>query len=63
MTPVLREKLTQVAINHLLIPSEGVLVAAGHDSKDFHECSVWGIADALEEAYNLGLKEGGKKRK
>jgi hypothetical protein len=27
------------------------------DSLDFHEVSVWGIQTALEEAYQLGIKE------
>ena len=28
------------------------------DSLDFHDCSVWGIKEALEAAYKAGLAAG-----
>ena len=60
MTPELERKLTIIAVDNLEIPT---LEARGSDSHDFHDCSVWGIKRALEQAYALGLKESGKKRK
>src|SRR5262245_33857628 len=45
---------TAIAQQHLHI---GTLRTRKRDSLDFHDCSVWGIKDALQAAYNAG-KEG-----
>jgi hypothetical protein len=33
------------------------------DSLDFHDTSVWGIQQALEQAYQAGFKQGKRQRK
>ena len=48
----LRDKLTKIAINHLLV--DETLETRNSDSLDFHDCSVWGIKAALEEAFRAG---------
>ena len=47
-----KELLTDIAKRHLLV--EETLETRNSDSLDFHNCAVWSIADALEEAYQLG---------
>jgi hypothetical protein len=33
------------------------------DGLDFHDTSVWGIQQALEQAYQAGFKQGKRQRK
>jgi Family of unknown function (DUF6900) len=42
-----------IAKNHLNIPT---LRARNSDSLDFHDCGVWQIKKALEEAYAEGFQ-------
>jgi len=48
-------ELAKIANTHLGIET---LETRKSDSLDFHDCSVWGIAAALEAAYNAGLAAG-----
>ena len=53
-------ELEKIAKAHLSIDT---LKPQNSDRLDFHEVSVWGIAEALEAAYLLGRKhEQGKAR-
>ena len=42
-----------IAKNHLRIET---LETRNRDSLDFHDCSVWGIYDAINAAYKAGQK-------
>ena len=44
-----------IAKEHLRIET---LTQRNSDSLDFHEVSVWGVAKALEVAFEAGKKEG-----
>ena len=46
--------LTDIARRHLSIET---LVTRNCDSLDFHNVPVWGIEDALREAYQQGAKD------
>jgi len=46
--------LTDIAKRHLLV--DETLETRNSDSLDFHDCSVQGIAAALDEAFFLGLR-------
>ena len=54
----LDSELEKIAKAHLFIDT---LKAQNSDRLDFHEVSVWGIAEALESAYLLGLRHGKEK--
>jgi hypothetical protein len=47
--------LTEIARKHLNIET---LEERKSDSLDFHDCAVWTIHSALEEAYQAGLRAG-----
>lgn len=47
-----KEILTLIAQRHLLV--DETLETRKSDSLDFHNCSVWGIRNALEEAFREG---------
>ena len=47
--------LTEIAQRHFQIET---LETRKSDSLDFHDVSVWAIKDALNEAYQLGKKQG-----
>jgi hypothetical protein len=51
MTPAIRQTLSEIAARELDIPT---LEARGRDSLDFHEVSVWSLAEALVKAYKAG---------
>ena len=54
-------KLTRIAIKHFgAVEERGSLNTRDNDQEDFFEVSVWGLKDALVEAYNAGKKEGAK---
>lgn len=52
------EKLLSIAKKHFFVET---LEPRNRDSLDFHSVSVWGIQNALREAYELGLVENKKK--
>lgn len=55
------KKLTKIAIKHFgAVEERGSLETKDNDQADFFEVSVWGLKDALIEAYKLGKKEGAK---
>jgi hypothetical protein len=45
------QALLAIAAKHLFVTT---LETRNHDSRDFHEVSVWGIKSALEAAYAAG---------
>lgn len=47
-------KLEQIAKDILKIPT---LETRNSDELDFHEVSVWGLKEALIEAYKQGVKD------
>ena len=47
--------LTEIAQRHFQIET---LETRKSDSLDFHDVSVWAIKEALNEAYELGKKQG-----
>jgi hypothetical protein len=51
MKPAVRKLLTAIAAKELNIET---LETRGRDSLDFHDVSVWGIAEALCQAYKAG---------
>ncbi len=57
--PELLEKLTAIAVKNLLLDEAGTLETRKWDTHDFHTCSVWGIKEALLEAYELGRHPNG----
>jgi len=56
MDKILQKKLTQIAVDNLLV--KDTLERQYSDTLDFHDCAVWCIAKALEDAYNAGFKDG-----
>lgn len=55
------KKLTKIAIKHFgAVEERGSLVTKDNDQADFFEVSVWGLKDALIDAYKAGMKEGMK---
>ena len=50
------ELLAEIAKKHLNLET---LETQNNDSLDFHDVAVWGIKDALQEAYEAG-KQGQK---
>lgn len=61
MPKELKKQLTEIAKRNLLV--DETLERRWSDDLDFHDCAVWCIEQALEEAYELGLKEGTKLQK
>lgn len=55
-----RKALEKIAKKHLFIDT---LETRNRDSLDFHDVSVWGVAKALEEAYELGRQAKQKKKR
>ena len=55
----LQQTLERIAKQHLHLET---LAERKSDHLDFHECSVWGIQAALEEAYRLGFAAGQKQQ-
>jgi hypothetical protein len=51
MKPAIRKLLSALAAKELDIPT---LETRGRDSLDFHEVSVWSVAEALCAAYKVG---------
>ena len=52
-------KVLAVAKKHIYgVKGRGDLEARYHDAEDFLDIAVWCLKAALEEAYELGLKEG-----
>jgi hypothetical protein len=51
MTPAIRKQLSEIAAKELRIPT---LEQRGRDSLDFHDVSVWSVAEALCQAYKAG---------
>ena len=45
--------LTEIAKKHLNLET---LKTRNSDSLDFHDVAVWSLKDALQEAYEAGLK-------
>lgn len=45
--------LTEIAKKHLNLET---LETRNSDSLDFHDVAVWSLKDALQEAYEAGLK-------
>lgn len=55
-------KLLKIAMKHFpAIEDRGSLNTKNNDHEDFFEVSIWGLKDALIEAYKAGMKEGKKK--
>lgn len=55
-------KLLKIAMkNFSAVEDRKSLSTKDNDHEDFFEVSVWGLKDALEEAYKAGMKEGMKK--
>lgn len=52
------KKFEKISREHLSIET---LTTRKSDSLDFYDVSVWGVVAALNEAYELGKKEGNKK--
>jgi len=46
--------LTEIAKKHLSLET---LETRNSDSLDFHDVAVWAIKDALQEAYEAGVKK------
>ncbi|NCT08443.1 MAG: hypothetical protein GW769_17045 [Alphaproteobacteria bacterium] len=46
--------LTEIAKKHLNLET---LETRNSDSLDFHDVAVWAIKDALQEAYEAGVKK------
>ena len=46
--------LTEIAKKHLNLET---LETRSSDSLDFHDVAVWAIKDALQEAYEAGVKK------
>ena len=46
--------LTEIAKKHLNLET---LETRNSDSLDFHDVAVWAIKDALQEAYEAGLRD------
>lgn len=53
-----KEEFEEIAKKFLHIET---LETRNRDSLDFHQCSVWGIENALKAAYELGKKDANKK--
>ena len=54
-----QRKVLAVAKKHIYgVKDRGDLEARYHDAEDFLDIAVWCLKAALEEAYELGLKEG-----
>ncbi len=53
----LTEKLTAIAVDNLLLDEAGTLETRKMNRLDFHDNSVWGIKQALEQAYELGRSD------
>jgi hypothetical protein len=51
MKPIVRKRLSAIAAEQLGIET---LETRGLDSLDFHDVSVWGVAEALSYAYKAG---------
>jgi hypothetical protein len=51
MKPAIRQKLSEIAAKEL---GNATLETYGRDHLDFHEVSVWSLAEALSEAYKSG---------
>lgn len=57
----LTDKLAKIAAKHIdAVEKRGDLETKRSDELDFFEVSIWGLKDALIEAYKLGKKEGVK---
>lgn len=53
-----QRKVLEVAKKHVYsVKERGDLETRYHDAEDFIDISVWCLKAALEEAYELGLKE------
>lgn len=57
--------IERIAKKHLLlgIGKNATLQRQNRDSLDFHDCAVWSIEAALQEAYQLGFEKGQKKER
>lgn len=55
----LENELTAIAKDYLHIDT---LRTRNWDTHDFHEVSVWGLKDALHQAYLLGRKAAKEKK-
>lgn len=53
----MNKKLSELAKKHFNIDT---LETRNRDSLDFHDCAVWSIKQAFEEAYNLGKEASTK---
>jgi hypothetical protein len=49
-----KEAMNNIAKEHLGIHS---LKTRKRDSLDFHDVPVWGVANALQDAYEKGIKD------
>ena len=55
------KKLTKIAMKHFgAVEERGSLETKDNDHEAFCEVSVWGLKDALIDAYKAGMKEGAK---
>lgn len=54
-----QRKVLAIAKKHIYgVKDRGDLEPRYHDAEDFLDIAVWCLKAALEEAYELGLKEG-----
>jgi len=53
----LQDKLTVIAVDNLMLDDAETLETRNSDSLDFHDCTVWSIKKALEQAYELGCSD------
>lgn len=54
-----QRKVLEIAKKHIYsVKERGDLETRKCDSEDFLDIAVWCLKEALEEAYELGLKEG-----
>lgn len=50
------QALLAIAVKHLI--GVTTLETRNSDALDFHDCAVWSIKAALEDAYRAGLRDG-----
>lgn len=59
----MKKQLVEIAKKHSYsIETRGDLESRHNDDEDFIEMSVWSIQAMLEEAYELGKKDGKKNK-
>ena len=62
LKPEKMEQLEQIAMDaDFTLEKRGGIDVRDNDSEDFPEISVWAIQRMLDEAYQLGLKDGKKR--